>query len=222
MNLSRSISRSHPHQISIEVPCMIFIDNALVINTFTIKIGFLPTVENKILNNIAFEKIGMFFDLFVQNAIIIDKKNQQEFKNIIKIENNLISTPGMPNDQVFGSLIYLKLSSIVGPDLDIEYLTLSSELGKNIIYTFDIDSPELEVLVPSKEDWWEKDQTELLPWWHRPDTATYDMILGDIDIYQGDISWDEFFKEELEKAREAEKTIRGKLKIIAGGKDEIK
>lgn len=221
MTLSKSISRSHPHQISIEVPCMIFIDNALVINTFTIKIGFLPTVENRILNSIAFEKIEMFFDLFVQNAIMIDKKNQQEFKNIFKIENNLISTPGMPNDQVVGSLLYLKLSSIVGSDLDIEYLTLSSELGKNITYTFDMDSPELEVLIPDKNDWWEEN-VDFMPWWHRSDTATYDMILDENDIYQGDISWSEFFKEELEKVRESEKTAKGKLKIIAGGKDEIK
>lgn len=220
MNLSRSISKSNPHQISIEVPCMVFIDHALIINTFSIKIGFLPTVENRILNSIAFEKIEMFFELFVKNSIIIDKQNHQEFKNITKIENNVVSTPGMPNDQVVGSLFYLKLISIVGSDLDIQYLKLSSDLGKNIVYTFDYDSPELEVLIPTKKDWWENDQIEFLPWWDREDTATYDMMLDSETFFQGDVSWNEFFKEEIEKVKNLEKTAKGKLKIISGGKNE--
>lgn len=218
MHLSRSTSRSHPHEMSVEVSCMVFMESSLLINTFFVKIGFLPTIENKILNSIAFEKIEMFFELFVQNSIILDKKHHQEFRNLIKIENNIVMTPDTPNDQTVGSLFYSKLSSIVGSDLSIEYLTLSSELGKNILYTFDADSVELEVLLPDRNDWW-GENVDFMPWWHRDDTATYDLLIDNEKIYQGDISWEDFFKEELEKLKE-EKTVKGRFKIIAGGKNE--
>lgn len=218
MHLSRSTSRSHPHEISVEVPCMICMENSLLINTFSIKVGFLPTIENKILNSIAFEKIEMFFELFVQNSIILDKKQHKQFKNLTKIENNIVMTPDTPNDQTVGSLFYSKLSAIVGNDLSIEHLTLSSELGKNILYTFDADSVELEVLLPDRADWWGTN-VDFMPWWHRDDTATYDLLIDDEKIYQGDMSWEDFFKDELEKLKE-ENTVKGRFKIIAGGKDE--
>jgi len=224
MNLSRSSSRSYPHEISIETPCMVFIDNTLLINMFSFKVGFLPTIENKTLTNIALEKIEMFFDLFVQNSIIIEKNNHQDFKNLIKIDNNIIMCPDVPNDQTVGSLFYCKLLSIVGDDLSIEYLTLSSELGRNILYTFCEDSIELELLVLAHKAgaWWNDDSVNFLPWWHRADTATYDLLIDKEKYYQGDISWEEFFKDEIERLKQNQKTAKGKLKIITGGKDEIK
>ena len=221
MNSSKSTNISNPHEWSTEVICMVFVNDALLINSFDIKVGFLPTVENIVANDIALEQIEIFFNLFMQNSIIVNKKDYEENRSITDLENNVFMIPDKPNDQTIGSLIFSKLIAIVGNNLDIEYLKISSELGKNITYTIDLESPEIEVLLPIKSDWWEDDKVLFSPWWHRPDTATYDVLINRDEIYQGDILWEEIFRNELEKLKEPENT-KGKFKVISGGKDEIK
>lgn len=224
MNLLKSTNAHNhiPHEWSIELNCMVFVNDALLVNNFSIKVGFLPTVENTILNDIALEQIEIFFNLFMQNSIIINKKEYEESDSIVKLQNNVFMIPDKPNDQTIGSLIFSKLIAIVGDNLDIEYIRLTSDLGKNITYTIDSESPELEVLLPTKAEWWDDDNVTFMPWWCRPDTATYDVLINRDEIYQGDIVWEDLFKDELEKLKETENTAKGKFKIISGGKDEVK
>jgi hypothetical protein len=128
--------------------------------------------------------------------------------------------PGTGNDQVVGSLVFLKLLNIVGENLDLDYVAITSELGKDICYTITADSLEIEALVPKKADWWRDDKVKHLPWWNRPDSATYD-ILTDGKLYTGDFEWNEIFKDELEEAETYNKpAAKGKVfKLIPGGKD---
>lgn len=224
MNSLKSTSTHihNPHEWSTETHCMVFVNNGLLVNNFDIKVGFLPTVENSILNDMALDQVEIFFSLFMHNSIIMNKKDYEENVVITKLENNVIMIPDNPNDQTIGSLIFSKLVAIVGDNLDIEYVRLSSELGKNITYTIDAESPELEALLPSKSDWWEDDKVMFSPWWLRPDTATYDVLINRDEIYHGDIAWEEIFKDEIERLKESENKTKGKFKIINGGKDEVK
>lgn len=222
MNLLKSTNTSNPHELSNEISCIVFVNDSLLINEFSIKVGFLPTIENPILNDIALEKIEIFFNLFMQNAIIINKKDYDDSATFTKIQNNFFMVPDKPNDQTIGSLIFSKLVAIVGEDLEINYIKISSELGKNILYTLDADSSELECLLPKKSEWWEDDNINFMPWWSRTDTATYDILINRDEIYQGDVGWEDIFKDELEKLKQAENTAKGRFKIISGGKDEVK
>lgn len=214
--MSSSTSTSVPHEWPTSISCLIYVDKLFLLNDFNITVGFQPVIENPILNDIAIEKIEMFCKTLMNGAVILDKKDYSE--EITKlVDNNFIMVPGKANDQTMGCLILSKLIAIVGDDLEISHVVISSELGNNIRFTFDIDSLELSVLLPTKEDWWEDKETKLLPWWERNDSATYDLKKDD-GIYEGDFTWEDMFKDELAEAEQLNKTVK-KFQIITGGKD---
>lgn len=204
-----------PHSWSTELDCMVFVDDMILANHYTIEVGFDTSSMNPTLHDIAFEKIEMFFDILMNNSIIIEK--DQFLAKSIKYQNNYIELPNMLNDQTLGSAIFSKLLSLVGEDLIISYVKISSRLGKNIRYTINIDSPEVHSLLPGRAEWWDNDSIKFSPWWLRSDPATYDELLSGDAIYEGEFTWEEHFKEELEEVQK--KDSKGKFQIIKGGKD---
>lgn len=206
-----------PHAWPVEINCIVYVDNLLLQNKYNIEVGFDTSTNNPALHDIAFEKIEMFFEIIMNNCIII---NRDDFKEkTFDFENNYLELPEMLNDQTVASVIFSKLMSLVGEDLIISYIKLSSALGKGIRYTIDNNSPELNILLPKKEDWWESEDIKHQPWWMRPDSATYDKILEGDDIYIGEFNWEEHFGEDLEKAKDLD-VKKTKFEIIRGGKDE--
>lgn len=206
-----------PHEWSTKTSCTIFVEDMLLVNKYNFKIGFDTSSINPILHDIAFEKIQMFFDILLSNSIIISKEDFVDRKFIFK--NNFIQLPSLLNDQTLGSVIFSKLMSIVGEDIIICYIKISSSLGKKICYTIDNESPELHALLPSKEDWWENTDIKNQPWWMRPDTATYDEVIKGDNIYIGEFDWNEHFESEIEEAKNLDGK-KAKFEIIRGGKDE--
>lgn len=204
-----------PHSWSTELTCMIFVDDMILHNHYIIEVGFDTSSLDPTLHDIAFEKVEMFFDVLMNNAIIINK--DQFLTQQIKYQNNYIELPNMLNDQTLGSAIFSKLLSLVGNDLIISYIKISSSLGKNIRYTININSPEVHSLLPGRAEWWDNDDIKFSPWWLRPDPATYDELLSPDTIYEGEFSWEEHFQEELEEVKK--KDSKGKFQIIKGGKD---
>lgn len=199
---------------------MVFVDDILLVNQYKFEIGFFSVSDNPILNDIALDQIDMFFSMLMSNCLIVDKKDYDESLFLMTMKNNKFMVPGKGNDQVVGSLVFLKLVNIVGNNLEIDHITITSDLGKDICYAIGADSLEIEALVPKKSDWWGDDTVKFLPWWNRPDSSTYD-ILKDGKIYEGDFDWREIFKEEFEEAENYNKpAAKGKVfKLIPGGKD---
>jgi hypothetical protein len=213
-----------PHCWYSEVDCVIFVDKSLLINHYNIEVGFLPAHSNPMIHDMALEKIEMFFNLLMKNSVIV-KKSDYDTEFPIMLTNNILMIPETLNDQTVGAAIFSKLIAIVGNELEIVHIKISSELGRGIRYTIFEDSPELTELLPSKKDWWKDTKIKFNPWWMRSDTATYDRLINRDEIYEGEFVWDEYFKEELEsirKSQEAEAIAKGKFKIINGGKDEDK
>lgn len=221
MTSSKSI-RNIPHKWSTTVNCMVFVDNLFLVNQYKFDVGFFSVSENPVLNDIALDQIDMFFSMLMYNSIIVDKKDYDDSMLLRELKNNKIMVPGKGNDQVVGSLVFLKLMNIVGENLDIDHITITSDLGKDICYTIGADSLEIEALVPKKELWWETDKVKEQPWWNRSDAATYDILTGD-KIYTGDFEWRDIFKDEFKEAETFNKpavAAKGKVfKIIPGGKD---
>jgi len=218
---SSKSTRNIPHKWATTVSCMVFVDDIMLVNQYKFEIGFFSINPNPVLNEIGLDQLDMFFSMLMSNAIIVDRKDHDDSVIVTSLKNNKIMVPGKGNDQVVGSLIFLKLLNIVGENLEIDHITITSELGKDICYTIGADSLEIEALVPKKADWWGDDKVKHLPWWNRPDSATYD-ILTDGKLYTGDFEWNEIFKDELEEAEEYNKPAlsKGKVfKLIPGGKD---
>jgi hypothetical protein len=182
-----------------------------------VSIGFHNTVENPVLNDIAFEQVELFFTTLMSNSILISKEDY-EGDDIKGLENNIVMVPSKANDQTIGSQIFLKLINIVGENLEIDHITISSTLGKDIEYTIDIESPELTVLLPTREEWWKDEHVKFQPWWLREDAATYDQLINRDEIFTGTFKWSELFEEEMKEADSIDK-LKGKFTIIDGGKN---
>lgn len=204
-----------PHVWPTQASCIIYVDNLLLINDYKFEIGFDTSTANPLLHDIAFEKIQMLFDVLLNNSVIISQKDFKE--KTFNFENNYFELPNMMNDQTLGSVLYAKLISLVGEDMIINYVKISSSLGKNIVYTLNENSPEIHSLLPSKAEWWDSDEIQYLPWWMRPDPATYDLLIEGDKIFEGDFSWDDHFEEEM---KELKKEGKGKFQIIKGGRGD--
>jgi hypothetical protein len=213
-----STLNSPAHEWTINFSCLIYVDKLFLINDFVVTVGFRPIIENPILNDITLDKIEMFFKTLMNGSIILDTSEYDETISGLT-SNNFVMTPGKANDQVIGCLLLYKLISLVDKDLEISHIVISSSLGNNIRFTFDTDSLELAVLVPSREEWWEDPETKIDPWWLRSDSATYDLLKEDGDYYKGDLDWDELFREELQESENFNKETKKIFKIIPGGKD---
>ncbi len=207
-----------PHSWLTETDCMVYVEDMILQNHYKFEIGFDTCSANVTLHDIAFEKIEMFFEVLLANAVIICKDDFKEKK--LNLKNNFVELPNMLNDQTLGSVIFSKLVSLVGEDLEIHYVKISSSLGKNIRYTIDLESPEIHSLLPGKAEWWDSDDIKFYPWWLRNDPATYDELIEGKDLYTGEFSWDDHFSEELEMLKNAD--AKGKFQIIRGGKDAPK
>jgi len=216
MNLSKSID-GIPHKWSTSFSSMIYIDKMLAINHFDVSIGFHNTVENPVLNDIAFEKVELFFNMLLSNSIMISKQDY-DLDALKDFENNVFMVHEKANDQAVGSQILLKLINIVGTDLEIDHITISSVLGRDIEYTMDIESPEISVLLPTREEWWNDENIKFQPWWLRDDTATYDLLINRDEIFVGEFKWSDFFEKELEEAKNID-NAKNKFTIIDGGKN---
>ena len=218
MSLLGLTTKQVPQSIKYKSNCMVYVDNNFLINTFKLKVGFFTTNENPILNDIALDQIEIFFRSLVDNAIIISKEKYDEIN--LPFHNNVFMTHDKPNDQVIASMIFLKLVSIVKDNLDIDYVSLTSVLGNKICYTINSSSAELEALIPKKEDWWKDKSVKFDPWWLRDDTATHDSLINKDEIYEGEFSWDDLFKDEITEAEKIDNPKKASIfKIIPGGKN---
>lgn len=211
------MSDLEPHVWYTDVNCIVYVDDLLLTNNYQIEVGFYTSTPNPVLHDIAMEKVEVFFELLMKNCVIIRKEDyDREERNIA---NNWFMVYDLLNDQTVAAAIYSKLISIVGEDLDIQFLRLSSALGNNIRYTIVNESPELTVLLPDRESWWNDPHVKFDPWWLRSDTATYDRLINRDEIYEGEILWNDLFEEALVKAEEID-SKKNKFKIIPGGKVE--
>jgi hypothetical protein len=219
MNLLGSIKESNfPQTINFKVNCLVYVDDAFIVNRFKIKVGFSRTVENPILNDIALDQIELFFSLLMDNCVIISKDAYDAMEHHPK--NNFLMTYKKPDDQAIACMLLYKLVNIVGNNLEIEYISLSSILGDKIKYTMTRSSEEVKMVLPNKENWWNDKNIDFSPWWLRNDSATYDRLINRDEIYDGEFTWDDMFEEQIKAAAEFDlpKSAKG-FKVINGGKD---
>jgi hypothetical protein len=218
MNLSGSTKSLAPQVVTYKINSIVWMDSSLSINKFKIKIGFHVLNENPILNEIAIDQIDIFFKLLVENSIFMDKTTYDAMEN--PPSNNIFLTLDKADDQSIVSMIFLKLHSIVKNNLDIEFVSLSSKLGNNIRYSVDGESELPDIMLPKKAEWWGDEKIKFDPWWLRSDTATYDKLINDEEIYEGEFLWGELFKDEFSEAAKLTLPSKEKFKLIPGGKND--
>lgn len=213
-----SINDHIPNVLIKKFNCVVCYNNSYFTNKFKVKIGFMWLNENPVLNEIALDQVKIFFNALIKDCIITDKETYETWEN--PPTNNVLMLKEKPDDQTIACMFYSKLSSIVKNNLIIDYVKVSSKLGNGIVYTIDSESDIPEALLPTKEEWWGNKDIKFDPWWMRSDSATYDKIINDEEIFEGEFLWGELFKDEFEEANKYDLPTKEKFKLIPGGKND--
>jgi hypothetical protein len=208
----------YPTIFTTEAVNIAIVNDLMLVNNFHVEVGFFATQANQLLHQIAVDKVDIFFQMLVTDSLIISSDDYKKLS--FNMLNNIIELPSTLGDQAIASVLFLKLLSIVGDDLDIHYLSLESSLGSGLKHTITSGSPELSMLVMSTSEWWKDKELAVegnsKPWWLRSDAATVDYITDDGELFSGNFKWDDLFSDELAQLKPKKKT----LKVIPGGKNE--
>lgn len=151
-----SINLSH----ETEVGAVIFDNDIIYPNTYTIKINFAVITEDPSEQNIAIQRIIFFLEEIFDRSIFVkyNHPNLNRFSKLIK-QDKFVILPEDPYDQIIGMLLYNKLSAITEGRFEINNIVIGGNMANNIFYTID-DFAEFDIdIVKAKKPYW----------WDRPD-----------------------------------------------------
>jgi|TARA_Y100001938_G_scaffold144808_1_gene220206 hypothetical protein len=112
----------------------ILLHDAVVPNTYTIKIKFNSNTDNINNQNRAFDRIKYFFRSMMHNGMIMNYKNINA-ETLAQFADKIIMIPEEPFDQIMVAIIHSKLINIVEGNIQITEVKLESWQGDDVVYT---------------------------------------------------------------------------------------
>lgn len=200
----------------------VFTGSEILTNIIDLEIYFYCKSDDVVIQNIGFERIKYLTNDLANASLLMNSKNKM-FKSLVKtFENNIITLPTEPDDQVLLWCLFKKINKILEDNFILAEIKLSSLLGENVQYSYDGETNGIELL----DDKWEYDKRQFDFWWNRSDTSTYDLVNDTVKktIYTGKNHWDDI---NLNWQTEAEfmkgiKNNKQQAKIIKPKKFQIK
>ena len=119
---------------STEFTSTILLHDAVVPNTYTVKIKFNSNTDNIVNQNRAFDRIKYFFQTMMHNGMIMNYKNINA-ETLAQFADKIIMIPEEPFDQIMVAIIHSKLINIVEGNIQITEVKLDSWQGDDVVYT---------------------------------------------------------------------------------------
>jgi len=119
---------------STEFTSTILLHDAVVPNTYTVKIKFNSNTDNIVNQNRAFDRIKYFFQTMMHNGMIMNYKNINA-ETLAQFADKIITIPEEPFDQIMVAIIHSKLINIVEGNIQITEVKLDSWQGDDVVYT---------------------------------------------------------------------------------------
>ncbi len=140
--------------LPLDFGCTILNDNRLLSNVYHVKLGVDLVEEEGNSAGIGFQRIKYLTDYYLQNSIFLDQ-NTDLFKDLDKLDNNLVCFPCETYDAYIGSILMSKFQSITEKYFEVQYLSIASLIGDyvqyNLLSPYDLD---LEL---DGDHWWNQD-----------------------------------------------------------------
>lgn len=155
---------------------VLFYDDQLLPNSYTLTIYFDITTDDANEQNIAFDRMKFFIDKVLQDSIFctIDGEQSAYFQRTFK--QRLVTFVQEPQDMTVIATLYAKLTSIVEGRINIEKIQLSSLQGSGIVINFDEEFAAESKVLTNHDVINAADKT---PWWFRTDCGSADVIVVD-------------------------------------------
>jgi len=137
----------------------------------SVEIDLLASSETH-LQNQAMNKLDHWLAMVVNDSIAVNLWHENDWPaSLSALDNNIILTPGEPDDFTLAMVFLTKMQSILGNVVTINNLEFVSDAGAGVSFTLSSDSIDL----PSSEQWMGKHRFYDKPWWLRSDGSTCDV-----------------------------------------------
>lgn len=127
-------------------------ENCVLMNCYTVRCEMLTGTTDNVEQNIALERLKWILFHAMQNSVFIDAREKSAIKRLEAAGVRTVILPAPPVDQVIGMMLYCKLDAVMEGRIAMSQLSLSSELGENIIY----HQNNIESVGPfAQPGWWQ-------------------------------------------------------------------
>lgn len=168
-------------------------------------------------SSVKFQMLSFWINEYMQDVIVISIEDEDDIQWAKSKTNGIMTTPEIPTDDMFSRLMLKKISTIVGDRLMIVRISIISDDGGHLKYTYyglndeADDLPGIEYANKSLKGFKK-------PWWERKTAECFDYPAGDnendnvIELHTGN---------ETDILSEYEDTMRIKYKGILSSNSAI-
>lgn len=121
------------------------------INSYDITLSMVVETESEYEQNIAIERLTYYINHVLQNAILVEYKDKKAISKYNNAGLRVCELPAEPYDQLFASVLMLKLNSIMEDRLRITDMVMSSSMSDGVRYSIVSEVVEQSY---SKHHWW--------------------------------------------------------------------
>ena len=157
------------------------INNHVLPTSWDINIDFYTrSIENEdnsthtIESTVSFLVLTHWINELMQDVIVFDPQDEFAISWAPMTYNPSVTTPGQPTDDLFSRVIMRKIQKLVGNRLEIVKLSVLSEDGGGMKYTY-FGTPSMENMLPDISYVGTINETTKLPWWERKTAECYDL-----------------------------------------------
>lgn len=132
------------------VCCGVIWDGRYRINQYTVMANLTTRTADHTAQNIAYERMNYWILQILQDSVLINRDSDR-IAAFQATEQQVITIPGEPVDQLIGMMLFSKLTAIVEQRLVIDEIEISSDLGDRVIYSHDCDESSAQF---AQSGWW--------------------------------------------------------------------
>lgn len=128
------------------------------INSYEITLSMIIETESEHEQNVAIERISHYIHNILQNSILVEASDEDAIEKYSNAGLRICELPAEPYDQLFASVLMLKLNSIMEERLRITDMVLSSAMSEGVRYSIVCEVAENSY---SRNHWWNKPCTSI-------------------------------------------------------------
>ena len=127
-------------------------EDSVLMNCYSVRCEMITGTNDAVEQNVALERLKWILFQAMHNSVFIDAREKATIKRLEAAGLKTVPLPAPPVDQVIGMMLYSKLEAVMEGRISVMQLSLSSELGENVIY----HQNNMESLGPlAQPGWWQ-------------------------------------------------------------------
>lgn len=193
----------------------IVLENDIIPNKYKLELELIPNTREVREQTIAFDRLQVFCGSILQSGMLCSIDNPFIEFLLEETASNILFLPDEPYEQTLVILLHSKLSAILEERFFLHHITLSSYLGEDIKYSFNLEQFEYPEII--KKEILENEK----PWWARSDMSVMDIVIEDKETGEPKLEHQELNWEHINLAWDSNTEKEGKVIKVKSFKPKI-